>query len=887
MSPGLIHAPGLPLEVQTRASSIFAKYLTADYRRTDRMFAALLAIQWFSGVAIAIWLTPLTWMGASAQVHPHVWTAVVLGGLLSALPIYLVFAWPGRLLTRMCIAVAQMLWSALFVHLTGGRIETHFHVFGSLAFLAFYRDWRVIITATLVTFTEHSLRSIFWPMSIFGTADANFLRTIEHGGWVLFEDAFLLFAMRQRRNELTTIAERQAWQEHVQAWTEHEIDHRTRQLLTKQAELSTIHDASPMGMYLCDAFGKCDYVNRRMAEILGVSQNDCLNDGWVRTIHPEDVADTLSDWEAAFKVVNRFSRPHRILHPDGQVRWVNVTSAPIMQEGEVTGYVGTVEDITLRRLAEEQLQSAWQMLKITLDALPMRVAILDQRGRIAAMNAVCHSFAQSQGARAEELMPGCDYIGLSRRLNIDRRTGDSPVVTAIGQVLAGERDTCELEYSSSYHEEIRWFHAYIARVARGSEPLIVVSHLDVTHRMRAEQELRDAKEAAQAANYAKSAFLANMSHELRTPMAAILGFIDILIGNLHQVENMQAAQTIQRNAEYLLRLINDILDLSKIESGKLEAESIRVSPRELVQDVVSLMEVRAAAKNLALRLEIVGSLPATIQTDPLRLRQVLVNLLGNAIKFTEMGEVRLVVKLVASGGAPPCLRLEVHDTGVGMTENQLDRLFQPFTQADSSTTRKYGGTGLGLSISKRLTQLLGGDIEVQSKPGQGSMFVVTIQTGPLADIPLVEAHSPPESLAPTLAPLASCAGMRLLLAEDGPDNQRLITFLLRKAGAHVTVVDNGQQAVENTLTAEVNDQPFDVVLMDMQMPVLDGYSATRTLREHGYTRPIIALTAHAMSGDREACLAVGCDDYATKPVQRHLLLSLVAKYSPQDTGAGV
>ncbi len=397
-------------------------------------------------------------------------------------------------------------------------------------------------------------------------------------------------------------------------------------------------------------------------------------------------------------------------------------------------------------------------------------------------------------------------------------------------------------------------------------------------------ELNEArKKAVQAMRY-KSDFLANMSHEIRTPMTSILGYSSILLEGLRDDPNLSgAAQTIQRNGEYLLELINDILDLSKIEAGALRVEALACSPTQIVGDVVNLMQVRADSKQLALRVQYEGSLPEQFQTDPTRLRQILVNLMGNAIKFTEQGEVRLVVRGVP--GETSYLNFEVHDTGIGMTGEQLGKLFQPFTQADGSTTRKFGGTGLGLSISKRLSELLGGTLTVCSAPGKGSVFTLSIKSSvsdPTAwqtpSAPPAVIEQPVRKNLPADATRETKLPYRILLAEDGPDNQRLINYFLTRAGATVTLADNGWIALNVVREGIARGELFDCVLMDVQMPVMDGYQATMELRRERYTGPIIALTANAMTHDRQLCLDAGCDDYATKPIDRVKLLELVDRH---------
>jgi signal transduction histidine kinase/ActR/RegA family two-component response regulator len=421
-----------------------------------------------------------------------------------------------------------------------------------------------------------------------------------------------------------------------------------------------------------------------------------------------------------------------------------------------------------------------------------------------------------------------------------------------------------------------------------------------------------------AANRAKSEFLTNMSHELRTPLTAILGFAELLQDDdqVTSAECNDRLETIRRNGQYLMELINDILDLSKIEAGKFEIERLNVSPARIVNDVVALLQVRADAKQLTLSAVFEGPFPATIHTDPTRLRQILINLVGNAIKFTESGTVTVTSRLLAADVENPRLSVRVADTGIGMTGEHMGKLFEPFSQADASSSRNYGGTGLGLAISRRLARLLDGEITVSSARGQGSVFCLEIAAGhpaALTDVeslagltcPLTSAVPPPASQgqgAPRAAEPADrhesqlesilksadvppdpspkpLAGLKVLIAEDGPDNRELVGFVLKKGGAEVAFAENGRIAVDIARAAEQQGRPFDLILMDMQMPVLDGYAATRELRAAGYQLPIIALTAHAMSDDRDKCLEAGCDDYTTKPINRNELVALVARHA--------
>ncbi|MBL7044838.1 MAG: response regulator [Pirellulaceae bacterium] len=395
--------------------------------------------------------------------------------------------------------------------------------------------------------------------------------------------------------------------------------------------------------------------------------------------------------------------------------------------------------------------------------------------------------------------------------------------------------------------------------------------------------LAQAKEEAEAASHAKSQLLTNMSHELRTPMTAVLGFSEVLGDNLQRPEQKEIVATIRRNGEYLLRLIDNLLDLSKIEAGKLQMDRIPCSPREIVNDVVELLQVRTREKGLRLFAECEGEIPSTIHSDPTHLRQVLINLIGNAIKFTEVGSVRVVTREISQDCDERELEFRIIDTGLGMTSEQMSGLFEPFTQADTSCSRRFGGTGLGLAISKRLAEMLGGHIAVASVPDAGSVFTLTVPVG-VAEQDMASDQCK-EMLAPTpelpIAPETRRLDLpcRILLAEDGPDNQRLISSLLEQAGAEVISVENGRHALDRGLRAGREGRRYDLILMDMQMPEMDGYAATRRLRDSGYDGPIVALTAHTMKGDEVKCLKAGCDGYLGKPITRDALLATVNRWS--------
>jgi ammonium transporter, Amt family len=406
--------------------------------------------------------------------------------------------------------------------------------------------------------------------------------------------------------------------------------------------------------------------------------------------------------------------------------------------------------------------------------------------------------------------------------------------------------------------------------------LITSAIRDITERKRVEAELKRARQAADAANRTKSEFLANMSHEIRTPLAGILGYLEMLELYCKTDEDRKDyINKAKRNASNLAELINDILDLSKVEAGALEVEQLKFSVAAEVESVLSLLQGQALEKGIAIETSMERPLPANIISDPKRFRQVLINVVGNAIKFTQWGKVSLRIHMNRTG-PKPLLSFDVTDTGCGIAPEAHARLFEPFVQADSSTTRKYGGTGLGLALSRNLARALGGDLVLtESRPGQGSTFTLTIAPG-LPDSETEPQKSDGETWGPD-DQLLRIDGVKVLLAEDHLGNEELVTQFLSRAGATVKVARNGVEAVN---LAE--SEPFDIILMDIQMPVMDGYAATRKLRERGTKVPIIALTAHAMIEERQKCLEAGCTGFFTKPLDFAAVLRSIRQHTNKD-----
>lgn len=550
---------------------------------------------------------------------------------------------------------------------------------------------------------------------------------------------------------------------------------------------------------------------------------------------------------------------------------------------------------------ENKTQEHNTRITLIADRLPIGIFKLDDQGKVIYANSI---WCRMMGVDRIEALPEDWGASIHENLleELLQLTGKS----------TGKQDTFSGTFQiTNFSGQVSWIRLKVNSILVRGQPRLVGSAEDVTDHVHDEQnlhkliddlnfakeanennakqleglieELNQAKALAEQSTRSKSEFLANMSHEIRTPMTAILGYTDLLIDdNKVSNEALESLRIVQRNGRYLLEIINDILDLSKIEAGKLSVENIRFQPVQVIDEVISLMQVRAEPKGLPLLIEYDGPIPESVVSDPTRIRQILINLFSNSIKFTSKGNIRILTKFIPDASSNQAkLQFNVIDTGLGMSPEIVSKLFQPFTQADTSTTREFGGTGLGLTITKRLANMLGGDITVTSQSGLGSNFQVTILVETLPGARMLDPGAKPESndISNTREISAtsdlSIKGCRVLLAEDGIDNQRLLSFVLKKSGADVTIVENGQLAVEAAMSALSSETPFDIVLMDMQMPVLDGYQASTKLRELGYKLPIVALTAHAMSGDRDKCLKAGCSEFTTKPIDRKKLIGVI------------
>ena len=549
-------------------------------------------------------------------------------------------------------------------------------------------------------------------------------------------------------------------------------------------------------------------------------------------------------------------------------------------DGRVVALHGIVRDITEQEVAQRRLARESERLSLIVEGAGLGTWEWDIVTGVVIFNDQWHRML---GYEPGELEPSIEtWRRLVHPEDLERAS------SVLADHLAGRTPGLRCEHRLRKKDgSWCWVHdaGKVTRRGPNGEALYASGvHTDVTAAKQAEAKLAEAAERAHAASRSKSEFLANMSHEIRTPMTAILGYAEMLaLEAAHDRSVIEDyTETIRRNGDHLLSIINDILDISKIEAGKMEIERIETDAGAIAREVVSLMGVRASGKAITLEVLVDPSVPRVILSDPVRMRQILTNLVGNAIKFTELGSVQLRVRCT---GGMVCF--EIEDTGIGIDSDQVARLFNAFEQADSSTTRRFGGSGLGLRISHRLARMMGGDLTVRSTPGVGSVFTCTLPVVLPAEQRRAEKLTPTKPAASTGQRLE---GMRVLLAEDGPDNQRLITFHLRHAGAHVDVAENGLDAARMLGwdgRGFVPDQPaYDLLMTDIQMPEMDGYDLARLVRRGGLQIPILALTANAMSGDAQKCLDAGCDGYASKPIDRDRLIEACRQVISERAGVG-
>jgi PAS domain S-box-containing protein len=1143
-------------------------------------------IQWIAAIVVSVVTTPRTWSGPSDQIHTHVWAAIFLGGAITILPVWLAVYRSGAASTRYVIAVGQMLMGGLLIHLTGGRIETHFHIFGSLAFLAFYRDWRVLVPATIVVVLDHGLRGVFLPESVYGVTAAADWRTLEHAGWVVFEDIFLVIACIRSRNDMwskavetvqRTAGEKryrsllaaisqvvwtangdgrvtdtlpqwraltgqtpeqvagfgwldaiheddrestsQTWMEALRNRSPYHAEYRIRlatgeygsyvsrgipvlnhegeveewvgiceditpqkiaaaergllqererqalvQVQTNERHYRQLADAMPQIVFTAMGDGWIDYFNQPWSTYTGRGTDQSLGFAWGNAIHPDDRERCIASWTEAVRQGGNFETEGRIRRAsDGAFRWhiVRATAAD-NEDSTAVKWFGTCTDIDDQKCVEAELEHTLSQLENRVaertaelvrvnDGLSVEIAerrLVEAERRVLFeiisgvtttsdlqefLELIHHSIGKvvyaencfvalrdpATGMMGMEFfvdqfdeIPPPQMLGRSRTgyvfrtgepilmtgdiaanlehageiepvgtppaswLGIPLGTPGNPIgvlvvqhyedpdaysmrdlalMTSVGSQIAFAIERKQVEerlreseekyrtilhtlddgyfevdlqgnyvflneafgritgyrpaemlgrsYREFFQEPLatELYDAYrqvyvtgttlkmfeyevttpsgekvfveesvsLKRNADGKPIGFMGIRRDCSHRKLAEHELEEARNAALDSARLKSEFLANMSHEIRTPMNGVIGMTGLLLNTPLSPEQRDFTETIRSCGDSLLTIINDILDFSKIEAGKLEFEELDFDLGKLVESTVDVFAERARNQKLELASLVHSDVPLAVRGDPGRLRQVLTNLLGNALKFTREGEVVLYAEKEYESPEAVTVKFTVVDTGIGIPESARRHLFQAFTQADGSTTRKYGGTGLGLAISKQLVGLMNGQIGVRSRVGDGSQFWFTarfVKQIPSADSAIASTD-------------ASLNGLRVLIVDDNATNRTVLGHQLNSRGIEFVAAASGTDALELLKT----DWRFDLALLDLMMPGMDGFELARQIKSKRRTAPIklVLLTSFAAAemepSDNRDDIAV----YLTKPVrQTHLfecLEELLAK----------
>ncbi|TWT54884.1 Autoinducer 2 sensor kinase/phosphatase LuxQ [Rubripirellula amarantea] len=652
-----------------------------------------------------------------------------------------------------------------------------------------------------------------------------------------------------------------------------------RDLAENRRRLALAMNAARMGSFVWDRISNELIWDEEWMRAVGLQQEIAhTGDAFFDRVHPEDLAELHRNIARSRDSGSDFKAEFRIIRDDGELRWLAGVGNWIL-DGVPKGekpckLAGLNWDITEQKEYENEIRLNEERLRVAAGAAGFGMFHVD--------------IDNNHVDWSDEF---CRLVGIDPNSNLDMAIGDMPDFVHPADAekvrISVQKILDDLEEPDHWFNhrilkksgEVRHVRVQTRSLYEGEGDnkrmkMLVGTLLDVTQQKEYETKLRKQKRIAEIANASKSEFVANMSHEIRTPMTAILGYADLLQDHIHSEEARDHLSTIRRNGDYLLEIINDILDLSKIEAGKLDIDLERFRPEQIIEDVRSIMEVRAKERGLELEVRYEGQIPRIIESDGKRLKQILINLVGNALKFTHDGRVEMVISM-----RDDKLGIDVIDSGIGMSSEQQDRLFQPFTQADSLITQQFGGTGLGLAISQRLAAMLGGAISCESKLGCGSKFTVTFSTGNFPGMEMIQ----PGSLAET-SPSSALNGesvvldCEILIVDDRRDIRFLSKQILSKAGAKITEAEDGLLGIQAVKKRMANGSNFDLILLDMQMPNLDGYETAKQLRQMGFLSPIIALTADAMQGDMNRCIQSGCNDYLSKPIDKGAMLQMVSRF---------
>ena len=827
-----------------RADELFRNHQHEIYLQTDKLFARLMVVQWLAALLAAFVISPYTWAGQSSTVHIHVWASLIIGGMISVFPVWLTQIWPGAAITRYVIAVAQMLMSALLISVTGGRIETHFHVFGSLVILSFYRDWRVLVPATVVVALDHFLRGVYWPYSVYGVLAASPWRSLEHAGWVIFEDVFLVISCFRSIREMRSIA------------------NRTAALEASERNFRQIFEEAPIGMAVVGLDERFAQANSALCHMLDYSEDELKGCCPLELTHPDDV-EASRDFAKQMLAGNaRGAVEKRYIRRDGDTVWATRTGRVIRDEnGNPRHFLAMIEDISERKRAEEALQNSRQELEravqanqLIMDNSQDVICTIDEHGRFVSLNAACQDL---WGYAPEEMIGRAtvDFVDPEHRertLEADanvRRVGK--LNDFVNRYIRKDGGFVDVLWSAAWSETNRVYFC--------------VAH-DVTERQRSEQTLRAAKEEAVRANKAKSEFLSRMSHELRTPLNAILGF-----GQLLERQNPTETQRtrlahILNAGRHLLDLINEILDLSRIEAGRLQLSVEPVCVSHALAEAADLMRPLAAEQLIDLVTPEDIEESWHVLADRQRLKQVLLNLLTNAVKYSPKGGQ--VVLSVAVSEDKKC-RILVKDSGPGIPVEKHSRLFTPFDRLGAEQS-EIQGTGLGLALSKRLMEAMGGTIGI-SEYSNGSTFWIE----------LPETSSPLNRVASRVPingkPRAANAleQRTILYIEDNLSNLTLVEQILEDQRS-VNLITAMQGKIGLELARR---HAPDLILLDLHLPDMPGWDVLTELKANERTRhiPAVVISADATGRQIDKLLGQGAHAYLTKPLNVDRFLQVLSE----------
>ncbi len=658
-----------------------------------------------------------------------------------------------------------------------------------------------------------------------------------------------------------------------------------RGLERENARLSQAMRASGMGVFDWNVDTDRLIANDVLCRLMGVREGSLVRGEQVfRRIHPGDAARIRQDVLEAFQSDSDYEAEFRILtDPDSteskDLVWLAARGQPLTDSNGERRLVGVNWNVTPRRLLEQSLARTRREVEVAMAAGRLGAWRWDIRTDSLWWS---DSMYNVLGYQAGEFQGTLEAF--SQLLHADDQAN---LGGEIEKLLRGQADEFHIECRVR-HRSGRWLwiigDGAIQRDDFGEPVTLIGAVRDVTSQKEAELRIDEARRQAEAANESKSVFLANMSHEIRTPMTAILGYTDLAQSTPDSDELEEHLQTIRRNGYYLLEIINDILDLSKIEAGKIETSQRDFEPLSLVADVHSIMHVRARENDLELKVQYQSELPETVRSDPKRLKQILINLVGNAIKFTKRGHILIRVRYIGEGDG--FIEFDVIDTGIGIDRQQQKALFEPFTQGHTGIDRDYGGTGLGLAISQRLARSLGGEISVESTLGRGSRFTCRVAAATSPGVTMIQPQQQLQLESAGETAHRVHLEHRILVVDDRRDIRFLSRRILSAAGANIVEAIDGLDAIGKVNAAEQEQHPFDCIVLDMQMPRLDGYRTAERLRKMGFDRPILALTAEAMDGDSNRCLNSGCDDYMSKPINATKLLKTVARLTADASAGG-